>query len=285
MIMLLNISLCIFLFMLFSCSPDFDEISDTDQRYMDFVFDPASCFSDILVIYDGRYILGGSSVLGMDYKLRIKCYCYHKGELIATGQTFSEGIYPAEISIRHLYKDIEYDFVFVGDIVHYSGNDFYETWYHLGTEKYEDLYMVSFEESDRAEYNVMLSGQLRLSASNQKVNVEISPVTCNGYLDFINLDKVDKLEVTTGKYESFYLKGMKGINQSVKNNKFYSPVSGKTVLPVTVTGADKGFPVKIKTISVSGNDSVITTLPYSGLRPFVCIFDCGKMEIDRFDIY
>ena len=37
------------LLVLFACKKDFDENNDTDQRWVDFSFDPSDYFSDILV--------------------------------------------------------------------------------------------------------------------------------------------------------------------------------------------------------------------------------------------
>lgn len=284
-LILITLSLfCIFT----SCVEDFDELNDTNQRYMTFTFNADKLLGDVLY-YEDNYSLGTVDNLDDDYRLRITAYCYDLNDsLIYTDRLISKQMESNSIKIRHLFKETTYQFVFVADIVkHDLYVDFYETWFQMGTGNWNDFYIYADNREDNALHNVMGFSSFREQPSNQEVEIDFKPITYNGYCVFDNVDSVDRLSGYVAYCSSFKLRNLQWLRLNSLAYSFdYSNAKDRVIVkPVSLSYADSIISVKLRTTTVYGIDSVYIDIYNKDRRPFVATFDCSKQELTNCEFY
>lgn len=197
-----------FLFLLASCERDFDEIADTQQRHINFIFNTDGLFTDVLSKTNDGYSLTKLMSLPTDYLLRITAYGYDLSDsLIFTKTILLDDLTRQSLKVRHLLKSEEYRFIFVADIVKSDPYvDYYETWFQLGTKRWSDFYVYSEQRHDEASLNCMASSRMIISPDNQDVEVNFKSITYNGFCVFENLEGVDRLSGYVMNTSTFNMK-------------------------------------------------------------------------------
>lgn len=263
-----------------SCERNFDEIRDTDLRFVEFSFDLRDMFSNVLVETTDGFSLGDHSGLDNRHKVRVSARCYDpEGELVEKATVFTTLDGQPGIRIKHLDKNKEYRFVFLADIVEYYSNDnYFETWYQLNDKTIDNFYITAFEKADNAKYNVVNHSVISLFPENQTVEVTLTPITINGYVVFTNYENKDKIEGYTGCYQLLRVNSMRG--QTIKGSYYEcDDLSNDAVkVPVTATLADNSILLDIRVRGGNHTDSTECSFQTSH-RPFVTTVDCHELKI------
>lgn len=284
----LQILLVIMSFLQASCKDNFDEWEDTSQRYVTFTFDSHDYFSDILSYVDGTFQLGADLELDSLYLLRTVCYCYDEtGDLWDMQTVLSPQLCSPQITIRHLYKDKAYYFVFLVDVVKQDPFlDYYETWYQLSSKQYDNFYLQALDRNAEPTKNILLSASFHVLPRNQIVPVTLLPITYNGFCIFTNLDYVEKLDGWMGYNEAFNLKGLtKREWQTYEYQHYIVQGIDSVIIPLSLTHADNEVTIRIQTTTYDGSNSIEHILSNEGHRPFVATFNASTLELDTCIFY
>lgn len=263
-----------------ACEPDFDEIRDTDQRSVTFAVDVSNMFANVLVPEGDGFVLGDNSGLDDHHRVRVTVRCYDlAGQLVDMATLFTTMDARPEIRIRHLDKNKEYQFVLLADVVEfYSEDNFYETWYQLNDKTIENFYITVFHRNDTAKYNVVSRSIMNLYPENQIVEVDLSPVTYNGYIVFTNYENKDKIEGYTGCYQLFRVYSMQGKNIKGSYYECGNLSENKVMVPVTATLADNTVLLDVRVRAGNQSDSTECSFQTSH-RPFVTTVDCQELKV------
>lgn len=260
-----------------ACEPNFDEIRDTDQRSVTFEVDVSNMFANVLVPEGDGFVLGDNSGLDDHHRVRVTVRCYDlAGQLVDKSEIFTTLDDKPEMKFQHLDRNKQYSFIFLADVVeYYSDNDFYEIWYQLNDSKIEDLYLITVARSDTSKYNVIRTCNMTLTPENQKVAVELSPVTYNGYFVFTNMEGLPQFSCTYECGASFTLQNMKKtVSGTVKHE--IDPTDGAFArIPFSASFADDNLIIRINGPSIVLN-RVISNQCH---RPFVVFVDCSTLII------
>lgn len=283
------ISLFLCTLCLVACQNDFNEINDTQQRYITFTFNTEELFVNVLGDTGNNYFLASTKDLSADYRLRISLYCYDSTDsLICMQAILSPTLTGQSVKVRHLQLNNIYFFVFVADIVKYDPYvSYYETWYQLSTEFFPFFYIYADERNDNAEWNSMACAELTATPENQNVEVKLTSITYNGFCVFNQLDDIDRLSGYV-MYTSLF--NLKTQSWQKRNSIFYSfdernPQGSSIIKPVSLCYADSIITVKLRTYGLSGVDSTIIDIPNYNRRPFVATFNCTTLSLDDCKFY
>lgn len=273
--------------LLTACQKNFDELNDTRQRWVEFTFDPSNYFSDILVATDQGYELGASTELEDGYGLRIVGYCYDADStLVAKVVVFGDMQHDLNMKFKHLDGDTQYHFLFVADIVKYDSDvDFYETWYQLVPSNLDDFYIISFDRSEMAAYNILLHTTLDVTPANQAIAVQMVPITFNGYLIFTNLEEIIRISATVRYHQSFFIHSLAGRVKDFYNLEFQNDIGDTMVFPITASHADNSI-----TVNVTSNNGIINSSYSIGIQdsehqPFVATINCRTHQLTDLTLY
>ena len=283
------VSLFLCILCLVACQDDFDELNDTQQRYITFTLNAEGLFANVLGNTGNNYLLASTKDLSADYRLRISLYCYDPSDSLICRQTIlSTTLTGQSIKVKHLQLNSTYSFVFVADIVKYDPYvSYYETWYQLSTGYLPHSYIYADERDDNAEWNSMACAELAATPENQNVDVKLTSITYNGFCVFNQLDEIDRLSGYVMYTSFFYLKTK---SWQKRNSIFYSfdernPQSASVIKPVSLCYADSIITVKLRTYGLSGADSTIIDIPNYNRRPFVATFNCATLNLDDCKFY
>ena len=175
------------------CKDNFNELTDSDQRYIRFEFDSSNYFSNLLFEDgNGGFKMGAPFELLDSELLRITSYCYdiRDNALVAQKEILSSDGKNLAIEFDRLLKSRQYRFLFFADIVERDAElGYLELWYQLQVKNYYDflLYRTSMQLVNITE-NLLLYSNVLLSPSNQVEEVNLSPITYNGYIRLVNAD-------------------------------------------------------------------------------------------------
>lgn len=276
------------LLLFFSCEADFNEINDSNQRHVTLSFDTKEYFDNILVADGDDYIIGNFTDIDGNWRVRYIVYCYdEKGVLIEKKEMLSKCGDSCSITIRHLYKEKTYKFVIVSDVVElYTDNEYNEVWLHLNNNLLSTLRISSFMQDPNPGRNIVKNQIIDINPSNQTISVTPSDVTLNGYIEFINLQNIDKIKGWIRKYSSLVISKHSGINIATLNNYLYYPeLDNPYVLPVTCLDVDNDLLFSIKKTALGDNDSVGLSINVSNHRPFVAHVDCNTLKLSNITYY
>lgn len=265
-----------------SCHPDFDEVKDTDQRYITFTFNTDELYSKV-IDNNGVYLTDEGLEISSDYRIRITAYCYDmEDSLLFTDMFLSSQYDLKDIKIRHLHKDEAYRFVFLADIVkHDAYVNYYETWYQLGVRNWSDFYIYADFRYDDAINNVLGLCTFIQQAENQVIDVDISSISYNGYIIFDNLHKVDRLDGYVLYCSSFNLKFMEWERLSSMAYEFdyYNEEVERIIKPVSLNIADSLILAQIRRITLKGNDTLDVRVYNKKRQPFILTIDCDNLKM------
>lgn len=283
----LNLLLIITALLTAGCNDNFDEWNDTSQRYITFTFDSIPLSTSVLSYTNGEFRLQNSFNLDTDYLYRVVCYCYDsEGNLIDTQTKLSSQIDDTKITIKHLYKDEKYKFLFTADVVKYDQFvDYYETWFQLKTKNIDDFYIFSKERSNIPEHNIMYTASVYTSPNNSTQAVKFKQITYNGYCVFTNLENINKLSGWANYYESYYIKDFKGINRSYNLYEYFTNEEKHIVLPLTLSPVDDTIKIQMCRFTNLTKDTVTYNVNNYEHRPFVVKFDCSAQKLVEYVHY
>ena len=269
------------------CNDNFDEWDDTSQRYITFTFDSVHLATSVLSYTNGEFQLQNKFNLDTDYLYRVVCYCYDsEGNLIDSQTKLSPQIEDTKITIKHLYKDEKYKFLFTADVVKYDQFvNYYETWFQLKTKSIDDFYIFSLNRSDTPQLNVLYSATVETSPANQIQSIELKQISHNGYCVFTNFGKVNKLSGWTNYYESYYIKDFKGINRSYNSYEYFINEEKSIVLPLTLSLPDDTLKIQMHRYINLKNDTVTYNVYNFEHRPFVLKIDCSAQKLVEYIHY
>ena len=272
--------------LLCACDNNFNELTDTTQRYIQFSFNTKNIFDDVLVLSgEDTFTLGAPSKLDDPFRMRLSAYCYDlNGDLLFHKETIVSNINQnIELTFDHLQNYLQYRFVFLIDIVEYDPLLSYrELWYQLATKSYDNFYLLRLAYFPAPQNNILLFNEQILSPSNQVEMVQLQPFTYNGYIRLIDLDpaKTARLEITLDR--DVYISGKTG-----KINVLYTYVrnseNAKEYIPVICTKRDVVLPIELSlSNSDNENENYNLEIPMS-TKPFVIKIDCNNISYELCD--
>lgn len=277
-------------YLLVACQNDFDEQKDSSMRHITFTLDASHIFDSILDNPSANnFTYGIPATLDDDKRLRITAYCYDQNDSLLQRQTITgTELSITSLTFRHLNKDIDYNFVFIADVVKYDPYvDYYETWYQMDTHNWKRFYLFSDSRNERPQQDVMFTKQLKAKPFNQNIEVQLDQLTYNGYCVFTNTEKVDRLTGYAGYVNAFRLSTKSWIRRTSFFYEFsyYQPTETSIILPLNLSYADSVIYVKAKSTTLSGTDSVIVNIPNTRRCPFVVTIDCETSKLEDYKFY
>ena len=277
-VILILLSLCV----LVACEQDFDELNDTHQRYITFVFNTNKLFADILR-YDGSaFDIAKVEELPSDRRVRIVTYCYNmEDSLIYKDVQLAKFNHYNSVKISHLDRNQAYNFVCVADVVRYSSVDYYSgVWNQMHTTMWNDFYLYSDQRSDNPTDNVLGSVSVQLCPENQTHQINFNPHTYNGYCVLEKLEGISAIDGYIAYTVSFKLEDFEQLYLGFLGCEFdYLNPRETIVLPLTLSHADNAFDVKLTTTNLNKVNTSIINVENGSHRPFVAIFDCSNLEL------
>lgn len=282
---LLLISLALLL-SLCGCKPDFDEIDDTDQRNISFVFDSRSLLDSVPVPPLPIISNLTSNTLNNRHRVRLNVYCYSGDTLVDRLQLFIPDGEKVTTTMRHLYKETDYSFLFVGDVVQYNNDDNYlETWFQINTNNPKLFHITSFDQSDTLIYNLLATKIISAQADNQSIDITLQPLTYNGFCILTNASQVDKIVVDANIYNSIQLSSLSALSLGTQHFETTIPDRDTLIFPLTATILDNHLGFKVKTITVAGTDSTSLNIFRHDNKTFVAYIDCLTRQITKCNFY
>lgn len=271
----------LFLLMLSSCQKDFNELLDSNQRYVEFTFNTDSLFAKYLYCYNGTYYFPQIDTLRPEFCLRITAYCYdYADQLLYSGNIFTSVHTEQKMRIMHLLKDETYRCVFLADIVEYDSQvDYLENWFQLGTDSWNSFYLFSTYRHDNAIYDVVGMSTVLVLPNNQSSEVSFTPITYNGYCVFTHTELVQSAHIVG--FDSFRLQTLQGLLTSGGYGLDLSEIVGEYIRPVSMSNADKDIQIAL----VTETDTTLLNLVNANCRSFVATINCETKQIDHCDYY
>ena len=269
-----------------SCTDNFDEIRDTDQRYIEFVINNGECLNNVLLPSTDSFTLGSS--IPANARLHISAYCYDTSYKLISSKIFFDNLNSIDtITFRHLDKNNEYVFVIVADIVQYmSSLDYQVTWFQIEPQYATSFYVARFENAQEPVCNLLFKKVIVAKPTNNSVPIEIENIVNTGYIRFCHADDVDKISGdsrVTNEFHPFndYVISSRTFTFSCNNTENSTDI----LVPVFATIFDNTIYVKVKTTHDLQQDSAILYIPNYQHRPFVADVNCSTLELDNVNYY
>lgn len=279
--------LIILLLCLVSCQKNFNKLTDTDQRSITFRFNPNDYFAHILLHDNGEYHLCTSIDLDEGYNLQITGYCYDtEGMLVAKQQVFGDLEHDLTLLFKHLYRNQQYHFLFMADIVENDSDlYYYEIWFQMHTNELSGFYTTSFESRVDKRYNVLLSANMDVTPDNNTMTVDMNPIAYNGYFVFKNLDE----SIWSGTimfYNRMLVVGCKGVDRTEHMIKFPQNQSS-FIITHNAHNGDNFFTFNIKKTEEDIVHNYNIRVIDKEHRPFVATIDfaSGVPEVTNVKLY
>lgn len=263
-----------------SCQDNFDELNDTDQRFVSFEVSTEGFFEDFLESSNGTYIKGHTNDLGPSYRIRVTCYCYDQtGNLAHHSYLLTNRIGKESILLKHLLKDQKYRFEFLADIVKFDkAVDYYESWFQLGYENINDFYLFCFQPDSTQIHNIVRHATVYAVPDNKNISVIFTPITVNGYCILSNLHEVEMVSGYYGYNESFYVNNMSARRRSTQSYRYLPNGKSQIVIPVTTGAINDTLSVKVKRIMYNDIDSTYIYIKNPDNKCFVSEIDCKTLK-------
>lgn len=270
----------LFAFLLVACQDNFDEWNDTDQRRITFDIDTEGFFDEYLTISGTLFQKGGDFTLDPTHRFRLSCYCYDtKDSLVLHSSILMDKTGTESIRLSHLQKDIDYRFEFFADVVKFDkAVDYYESWFQLGTENCNSTYLFCFQPDSIHEHNIVKHATIHTKPENNRITVNMVPITVNGYCVLSNLQDV---EMVNGYYtynESFFVNSMQGRRRASHTYSYLPKGGSQIVIPVTTGSVADTLSVKIKRVMLNQIDSTFIYVRNPENKSFVTDIDCKTLK-------
>ena len=267
--------------MVCACQKDFNELTDSTQRYAEFSFRTDSLFSKALDFDGNTASYPQIDTLPEGYCLRITAYCYNMADMLVASEHIFTTLHSEQtLRLTHLQHGVTYRFVFLADVVKFDSQvDFFETWFQLGTNFWNEFYLYSEYRHIGALYDVVGMSTLMLSPDNQLTEVSFAPITYNGYCIFTNTEDLQYIYIEL--FTSFRLEDFKGIESNWIDELRAPQITEGLIRPYTLCNADSVFYIELV------SDSVAYPVKFSNPnhRSFVATIDCKEHTITQFDLY
>ena len=270
----------LFLMLLLSCQDNFDEWNDTDQRRIVFDISTVNFYDDLLNVSGNTFIKGTPSSLEPSHRIRISCYCYDSDDnLVQQCYTLVQGFGTESIMLQHLQKNQNYRFVFIADVVKYDESvDFYELWFQLGVQDVNSMYLFCVQPDSIPANNVVRYKTLLAKPENNHLQIQMDPLTVNGYVVLSNLSNV---EMVSGYYiynESFFIETMKGKKRSAQAFSFLPKGRDQLIVPITTAAISDIISFKLKRVALSREDSTYFQIENPQNSAFSVEIDCATLK-------
>ncbi len=260
-----------------SCQRDFDEWNDTEQRQVTISVCLEDMFDSVLIPRESGICMENSAPENKLANVRLSINCYdEESHLVDRKITFLQPESSNKTTIRHLNRNQKYQFVAVADVVVYKEeNDYEEVWYHIHYDSLPKYQLVSFQQNDDPAYNRVKMASFSMTPENQDTIINLSSLTFNGYVEFLNADDVRKISGWTRKSSSIALYEKQSRSESQFEYALYPNNSSSVISPITCNVADKMFRLNVKMFYNNGNNSNDTIIIHNnGLKNFVVKYDC-----------
>ena len=267
--------------MVCACQKDFNELTDSTQRYAEFSFRTDSLFSKALDFDGNTASYPQIDTLPEGYCLRITAYCYNMADMLVASEHIFTTLHSEQtLRITHLQQGVKYRFVFLADVVKYDSQvDFFETWYQLGTDFWNEFYLFADYRNYEALLDVVGMSTFMLSPDNQLTEVSFAPITYNGYCVFTHTDYIQKAYVYFTA--SFLLYNLESIEDSGFYKVGLSETETTAVYPCSLNVTDDQIWIYL----LSESDTTLLTLENPTRSPFVATINCQTKQIEQCDNY
>ena len=267
-------------FLLVSCQDNFDEWNDTDLRRINFDIETEGFFDEYLTLSGTSFLKGGGFTLDPSHRLRLSCYCYAAEDtLVQHSYILMDKTGTGSIRLSHLQKDTNYRFELFADVVKFDNAvDYYESWFQLGTKKCNSTYLFCFQPDSIHEHNIVRHATIHAKPENNRISVNMVPVTVNGYCILSNLQDV---EMVNGYYtynESFFVNSMQGRKRSSHTYRYLTNGKKQIVIPITTGSIGDTLSVKIKRVMLNQIDSTLISVRNPENKSFVTEIDCKTLK-------
>ncbi|MBP5548834.1 MAG: hypothetical protein J6X58_08105 [Bacteroidales bacterium] len=268
-------------FLSVSCEADFDELQDTDQRYITFRFETTGLLDDVFTFNNGSGGYGAS--LPCNKRLRINTYCFDKnGKLKDRTTLFVNEGDSASTTLRHLIKDTPYRFLFLADVVDYQNDEtFFERWFQMKTYDLSLMYLVSFDWDAEASCNYVWRNSMLCEVENQSVDIVFSPIMYNGFIVYRNIKNLSDLEVRVARFMKLSPEPLRGLSRGNKPFEFDTPLPDSVVIPVSMPIVDDTIRFKTtRWLTATQGSREHNILNYSH-KPFIIHVDGVSMNVEQ----
>ena len=271
---------------LVSCEPDFNELTDSDQRSVVIRLQCDSLFSNLLCPVDTGYALNAREQLQGGEPILIMAYCYDMaGKLAASTKqvvAWSKDLV-VPIEWKHLYRTQTYHCVFFAEMVEQNNSsEYFEAWFSMAVEEWSNLYLFCAERTNNVYKDALYKAETDLIPDNQALDVRLRPYTYNGYIRFINTDGVTSIEGYTPYGKRVFIKDNK-IEKRIRHEFQFNPKDSVRI-PLTIVNAEDTVRFFIKTVSPLKTDSQYFYLTTS-LIPYTVTIDVQDWQNSSYTLY
>lgn len=268
------------------CKDNFNELTDSDQRYIRFEFDSSDYFSNLLFEDgNGGFKMGAPFALLDSELLRITAYCYDEESktLVAQKEILSSDGKNLAIEFERLLKGKQYRFLFFADIVERDAElGYLETWYQLLVKSYDTFYLMRRHINTlRAQKDILLRKEVILAPCNQVEIVNFESYTYNGYISLTNYDQFKSASIKVSCTLVAYLSSGSYKDSSYTADRDHTNFN-KSIF-VTNPKVGENLTVELSMVEFSGAEKNQTvTVPISA-KPFVLQIDCQNLTYELCD--
>lgn len=272
-----------------ACESDFDEINDTKQRQITFNFNPDVLFMKYLD-YDGNiFKLNSIDTLPNNKRVRITTYCYDECDsLIHKDVQITPLNQYKPCKIKHLNKNVTYNFLFIADIINYdSASKYLETWFQMQTKSLNNFYLYSDQRKEAAADNLIGFALVKIQPSNQTCTIDFNPLTYNGYIILNNSNEVSMINGFASYTVSFKPITLEQIfyGSIGYEFKYVSPQDKTIVIPVTLCYVDDAVKSTINLHKLNISKEINLLENNKAHSPFVVKIDCSTMTLTSYETY
>jgi hypothetical protein len=151
----------------------------------------------------------------------------------------------------------------------------------METRSLKDFYLFSDSRHEEPQDDVVHIAMLTAKPANQSIDVELEPLTYNGYCVLTNTNKSDRLLGYAGYVNAFRLASRSWWRRASVAYEFnyYQPTASTITMPLNLCYADSVVYLKVKSTTLTGSDSILVDIPNTERRPFVVTVDCETMTL------
>lgn len=272
----------IFLSVLVSCKDNFDELKDTDQRYISFEIYTEDFFDDFFYLPTNDMTQGKEKYeLDSDHKIRLSCYCYDDANnLVGSSSILVNELNQSTLKIFHLIKDREYRFEIFADIVKFDkAVDYYESWFHLEYSSIDSFYIINLLTDEIPQHNILRHITVNATPENNIVPVKLDPITINSYCILSNIEYVEWVSGKISCSMSIFIESMKARSKKSLEFSYINKGQKKIIIPFTTLSIQDTVMMQLTRVMLNNTDKIDIPIINQGKRPFVTDIDCKSLTL------
>lgn len=273
---------------LVACKDNFDELHDTDQRYITFEVTTEDFFDDFFNLPQAGETPDNSKyVLDLDYRIRLSCYCYDNNDsLVSKSSLLVNDVDKGFLNITHLTKDTVYRFYIFADVAkNDKALEYYESWFHLETSSIDSFYLLNLQTNGDPHHNILKLATITAVPENNIIPVKLEPISVNSYCIFTNVSDTEWISGEITYSSSFYVKSLS--TRSRESHKFSHINDGqnKIIISITYPSIQDTVNIQIKrTLLNNVEEMEIPIINYDN-KPFVTEIDCKSLNLTSCEFY